>query len=175
MTIREFRDSEDCEQCPFKREGECIAGSPIEPPCTVWDYPDDTDMEDILEDYYKQILAFEKQEDRRIRAERKKQERTKKAAETRKAIDSYCHVEKSNVRLLERRIRAVECQERFACSLAEAFNFVNEAFHYKERHKPNPIFAEELKKLHTELDFARKKYEEKRAEFYAKRQYDRGE
>lgn len=49
--------------------------------------------------------------------------------------------------------------ERFARSLAVAFNATNEMFRYSERKEVNPAITEELQSLREELEKAEQNFE----------------
>lgn len=66
-------------------------------------------------------------------------------------------------------MQAQKAVERLASDFAEAINFTNEMFRYKERKQVKPEISAEVKRLEEEVALAKEKYNAKRTEFYAKR------
>lgn len=173
MLWKDFAKQESCDGCPLA-ENEictggwaCYGGEPIEPPCCSFD--DDTDLDEWVIRHLEQQRAWEEREDRRIREEAKRKERAKKAADTRRAIRWYCRDELYALNRAQNALQAQEAAERFASSLAEAVNFTNEMFRYKERVQVKPEFSAEVKRLEAEVASAKKRYDAKRKEFYVNR------
>lgn len=142
-------DIEDCSECPLKDEGLCpggwtsgAGGTPIEPPCAGWDGEED-------------LLWKEKQE---------KQRKNEIAKRKRRYVNSYCISERLTVKSLKKQIKSYENVERFARSLAVAFNTTNEMFRYSERKEVNPAITEELQTLREELEKAEQNLKDKQKE-----------
>lgn len=120
---------DDCSICPLPGEGlcpggmVCYGGEPIEPPCTSWD--GDEDVEDYIESVHASILEREEYEDR-LREEREKKKRKNEIAKRkRQYLNIYCYSEKHDVKSLKKQIKSYESIERFADSIATAFNITN--------------------------------------------------
>ena len=116
-----------------------------------------------------QQQKWEEREDRKIREERKKKERAEKAVETRREMRWYCRGEIRELKQAEKALQAQKAVERLASDFAEAINFTNEMFRYKERKQVKPEISAEVKRLEEEVALAKEKYNAKRTEFYAKR------
>ncbi len=173
MLWKEFREQEDCSECPLL-EAElcsggfcCYGGEPIEPPCCSFD--DDTDLDKWVENHLIQQLKWEEQEDRRIREEKKKKERAKKASDTRRAMRWYCRDEISDLKRAQNLLRAQKATEHFASSFVQAVNITNEMFRYEERIAVNSEVSTEVKRLEAEVISAKERYDAKRKEFYVQR------
>lgn len=178
ITLKQFAEEYDydCSVCPFYN-GPCPggwksspSGTPIEPPCTGWDrYDDDTTLDDIYDDYERAQLAWERELDEEFRIEQELKEKKEKAAKTRKAMESYCYIERLNIKILNKRIKA---QKKFIDRLecfAFAFNATNEIFRYEDRVNANPELYKNLESLEVELAEAKEQYALKRKEFYQKK------
>ena len=169
---KDFAQEECCDDCPLLKAEICAGGftcygdQPIEPPCCSFD--DDTDLYEWVRNYYDYQRRLEKQEDERIRKEKARKERAKKAAETKKALRSYCRDEIYALKRAENALKAQESAEHFAKSVAEAFNFANVVFGYEERYEVKPELSDSIKRLQEEVRIARENYEKKRIEFYEK-------
>lgn len=166
MLWKDFREQESCDGCPLMESKICTS-EPIEPPCCWFD--DDTDLDEWTSNYFDEQLRWDEREDRRIQEENKKKERAKKAADTQRAMRWYCRKEIIALNQAKKALAAQEAIERFASSFAEAVNFANEMFRYKERTVVKPEISAEVKRLKTEVDTAHEKYVVKRNEFYAQR------
>lgn len=174
MTIwKDFAEKEDCDGCPLLESEicpggfRCYGGEPIEPPCCSFD--DDTDLDEWVSDYFDRQRRYEEAEDKRLQAEKKKKERAKKAAETRRAMRWYCWDETQALKQAQKALEAQKAAERFASSLAEAINATNEIFRYEERVTVKPEISAEVLRLEAEVDAAKKSYDFKRKAFYAER------
>lgn len=159
---------DDCSICPLPGEGlcpgsmVCYGGEPIEPPCTSWD--GDEDVEDYIESVHASILEREEYEDR-LREEREKKKRKNEIAKRkRQYLNIYCYSEKHDVKSLKKQIKSYESIERFADSIATAFNITNEMFRYPERKEVNPEITERLKSLREKLKEAEQKLKDKQKE-----------
>lgn len=159
---------DDCSICPLPVEGlcpggmVCYGGEPIEPPCTSWD--GDEDVEDYIESVHASILEREEYEDR-LREEREKKKRKNEIAKRkRQYLNIYCYSEKHDAKSLKKQIKSYESIERFADSIATAFNITNEMFRYPERKEVNPEIAEKLKSLREQLKKAEQKLKDKQKE-----------
>lgn len=180
MTLKEFQEIGDCDVCPFMSEGECCGGwksgaggTPIEPPCCSWPDDDpDIDMDDLLSRHQAKKMAYERHLDELYEAEMVRKEKAAKRAETRRAMELYCHVERIKVKALKKQIKGLQKQADMAMCLANAFNFANEAFHYKERYQIDPVFKQRIENLELELKDAESAYKNKRKEFYEKRKLE---
>lgn len=170
---RDFAEEECCDNCPLLKAEicpggyACYGGQPIEPPCCSFD--DDTDLVEWVEEYFEMQRQREAREDERIKADRKKKERAKKAADTRRALKNYCRDELYILNRAKSELQAQLNAERLAKSWAEAFNFANEMFRYEERYKVRQEISEHVKKLQLEVERAEKAYQEKKKEFYRNR------
>lgn len=159
MTWGEWCDMEECnEECPYFKADACnmsgmvcYGGEPIEPPCCIGDYPDDKDIEDIVKEILDRTQRYEEQEDRLIAMKKAKEERAKKAADTRRRVRNYCVNEIVKIKLLKKQIAEIKATQSFAESLAFAFNTTNETFHYEERVKPNPVFKDAIDEITAKL------------------------
>lgn len=159
---------DDCSICPLPGEDlcpggmVCYGGEPIEPPCTSWD--GDEDVEDYIESVHASILEREEYEDR-LREEREKKKRKNEIAKRkRQYLNIYCYSEKHDVKSLKKQIKSYESIERFADSMATAFNITNEMFRYPERKEVNPEITEKLKSLREQLKKAEQKLKDKQKE-----------
>lgn len=173
MLWKDFAKQESCDGCPLL-ENEichggwvCYGGAPIEPPCCSFD--DNTDLDDYVIGNLEQQRAWEESEDRLVREKTKKKERAKKAADTRREIRWYCREELYTLNRAQKALQAQEAAERFASSFAEAVNFTNEMFRYKERVQIKPEISDKVKQLEAEVAGAKERYDAKRKEFYAQR------
>lgn len=176
MMWKDFRKQESCDNCPLLESEicpsgwQCYGGEPIEPPCCSFE--DDTDLDEWVIRHLEQQRAREDREDRLVREEAKKKERAKKAADTRRAMRWYCREEINALKQAKKALAAQEAIEHFASSFAEAVNFANEMFRYKERTVVKPEISAEVKRLEAEVDTAHERYVVKRKEFYAQRKED---
>ena len=173
MLWKDFAEKESCDGCPLLENEICPGGwkcygnEPIEPPCCS--FADDTDLDIWVERFLIQQQKWEEREDRKIREERKKKERAEKAVETRREMRWYCRGEIRELKQPEKALQAQKAVERLASDFAEAINFTNEMFRYKERKQVKPEISAEVKRLEEEVALAKEKYNAKRTEFYAKR------
>lgn len=163
MLWKEIADSEDCDLCPVK-EAElccggynCYGGAQVEPPCCMFD--DDTDIDEWISEY-------ENWKDSQIKSEKAKQEKTKKAAETRREMRWYCLNELQEIKSLEKALSAYESQLSLASSFAFAFNTTNEMFRCPERLKEKPEVKLNIERMKSKIQESKQRYEEKRKEFY---------
>lgn len=170
---KEIADAEDCEKCPLKKEEicpggfVCYGGAPIEPPCCGFD--DDTDLDEYVAEYFKELHRLEAAEDERIRNQKAKQERAKKSAETRRQMRFYCRKEIQELKSLEKQLESYKASLRLASNFAEAFNITNEMFGYSERLKQRPEVQKTIELLETKIKEAKQRYDAKRKEFYNNR------
>lgn len=162
-------DIEDCSECPLKDEGLCpggwtsgAGGTPIEPPCAGWD--GEEDVEDYISSVYASIAAREEYEDLLWKEKQEKQRKNEIAKRKRRYINSYCISERLTVKSLKKQIKSYENVERFARSLAVAFNTTNEMFRYSERKEVNPAITEKLQTLREELEKAEQNLKDKQKE-----------
>ncbi len=178
MLWKDFREEESCENCPLLKNElctgrfQCYGGEPIEPPCCGFD--DDTDLDEWVSDQCERLQAYEECEEKKLKETKKRKEHAKKAADTRREIRWYCASEISELKRIEKALKARKAAESFALSLAEAVNLTNAMFQYNERVTAKPQISEEVKRLEAELVAAKEKYEAKRREFYAKRKAQSG-
>ncbi len=176
---KDFAKEESCDNCPLleneicKGGFVCYGGKPIEPPCTCFE--DDTDLNAWVDDYFEQKKRREEFEESRLREARKKKERAKKAADTRRALRWYCFAEIQALKQAEKELKAQKAAERLAAIWAESVNITNEIFRYEERLACNPWLSAEIKRLETEVFAAKEKYDAKRKEFYANRRIARND
>lgn len=174
MTIGELMDSEDCELCPFMRESICPGGwksdgcgNPVEPPCTGWGDDDfDTDVEDLLHEYYAAEKAWEDHLEMIEQAARESKEKKERRSRKRKAMESYCIKERSVIKVLKKHISAIKRLIDIARIRASAFNSANEIFGYDERYSVRPDLQVKLDQLNADLEKANAEYKLKRKEFY---------
>ncbi len=170
---KEFAKDESCDGCPLLENEICpggfthYGGRPIEPPCCSFD--DNTDLDEWVSDYFERLRWLEAQEDARIQQERKNKERSKKAADTRRAIRWYCRDEIYALNHARKALKAQKAAEHFASSLAEAINITNGVFQYPERVGVDRKISDAVKRLELEVATAKEKYDEKRNEFYTRR------
>ena len=168
-----FKDFDDCELCPLLEEGicpggwTCYGGEPIEPPCCSID--EDTDLDQWIADYYESERQYEKYLAEKARKEREKKERAKRAADTRRAMRTYCFSEIYELEQAKKGLKAQEATERMAQSLSIAFNITNEMFRYKERFCVNPEISERTIALRQRVKECEAAYKAKWEEFYRKR------
>ena len=173
MTWREWLEQEDCNtDCPYyqadicKMQGmRCYGGAPIEPPCASASFPDDKEIDEIVCELLAEIRRYEEREDELLAAKRAKEERAKKAADTRRRMRNYCVAEIVRIKTLKKQIAAIEKIKSFAESLAFAVNTTNEMFRYDERVKPKSQYQAEIDRLKAELADAEQAYKDKRKEF----------
>lgn len=152
-----YSELTDCPNgCPVYEEGicpggyACYGGDPIEPPCTSFD--DDTDLDEWISRYYDRQRRFDEAEDKRIKAEKAKQERNALAQKHRAEAARETRFETREIKSLRKRIAGNEAAARLARSLAFAFNTTNEMFRYEERVSPkNNALAEENEKLRARI------------------------
>jgi len=170
MLWRDFREEEDCGNCPLLKHElctggfKCYGGESIEPPCCTFD--DDTDLYEWVDNYYERMWIHEENGDKKRQEAKMRKERAKKAAETRREMRVYCANEILELKRAEKALRAQKLAEDFALSLVEAVNFTNAMFQYSERVTAQPQISAEVKRLESELVAAKEKYEAKRKEFY---------
>ena len=173
MKWAEIAEMEDCDLCPVKKAElctggySCYGGAPVEPPCCSFD--DDTDVNQWVNDRIAAQYRYEAWEDAQIRKKEARQERAKKAAETRRELRRYCREELHEIKRLEKALSAYEAQLRLASTFAEAFNATNEMFRYSERMKVKPEVTQNIEKMKSDIAGAKERYSSKRQEFYAKR------
>lgn len=173
MLWKDFKEKEDCYGCPLLEHEMCAGGivcyggEPIEPPC--YNFDDATDLDKWVDDMFAQRRRCEEAENKRLKAEQEKKDRAKKAADTRRAMRWYCRDEIQALKKARKALEAQKALESLASSFAEAINFANEMFRYKERMAVNPEVSDEVLRLEAEVDVAKKAYDAKREEFYAKR------
>lgn len=172
MLWKEFAEKEDCDGCPLLENEicpggfRCYGGKPIEPPCCY--FKDDTDLDEWVNDYFDRQRRYEEAEDKRLQAERKKKDRVRKAADTRRAMRWYCWDEIQTLKRAQNALEAQKAVERLASSFAEAVNITNEMFRYKERVTVKPEISAEVQRLEAEVDMAKEAYNAKREKFYAR-------
>lgn len=165
--------SGDCELCPLLKEkicpggGTCYGGKPIEPPCCSMD--EDTDLDQWIADYYDRQRQYEKYLEEKDRKEREKKEKAKKAADTRRAMRTYCYSEIYALKQAKKSLKAQEAAERMAQTLANAFNMTNEMFRYEERFCIKPEISERVIAIRQRVEECEAAYKMKREEFYKKR------
>ena len=144
-----YSELTDCPNgCPVYEEGictggyACYGGDPIEPPCTSFD--DDTDLDEWILRYHDRQRRFDEAEDKRIKAEKAKQERNAIAKKRRMESAWEVRSETREIKSLKKRISGNEAVMRLAESLAFAVNITNEMFRYSERvsTKNEPILRE---------------------------------
>lgn len=183
MTWKEMLDSEDCELCPYMIEAictggmNCFGGEPVYPPCTEYDIPADKDMNELRNELSRSIQLQEEREQKRIKQEKMRRERARKAAATRQEIKWFCHAELEAVQRLKKKISALESISSFAKSLSFAVNATNEMFQkaghtspeYETRISPKPEINQEIEQAKRELILAEQTYEQKRKQFFEKR------
>ena len=175
MTWGEWLEQEDCNtDCPYyqadicKMQGmQCYGGAPIEPPCCSADFPNDKDIDEIVCELLNAMRRYEQYEDELIAARKAKEEKAKRAADTRRRMRNYCITEIVKIKAIKKQIKSLEKVKSFAESLAFAVNTTNELFKYEERVKPKSQFDIEIERLKTELEAAEQAYKDKRKEFYA--------
>lgn len=173
MLWKYFKQQECCDGCPLLKNElcpggiVCYGGEPVEPPCYTFD--DDTDMDKWVDDMLTQSLRREEAEEKRLKAEQEKKERAKKAATTRRAMRWYCRDEIQALKKARKALEAQRALESFASSFAEAINFANEMFHYKERVSVESEASAEVLRLRAEVELAKEAYDSKRKQFYAER------
>lgn len=162
-------DIEDCSECPLKDKELCpggwtsgAGGIPIEPPCAGWDGEEDVD--DYISSVRANIIANEEYEDRLWKEKQEKQRKNEITKRKRRYINSYCISERLAVESLKKQIKSYEDVERFASSLAAAFNITNEMFRYPERKEVNPAIMEKLQTLKEELKKAEQNLKDKQKE-----------
>lgn len=132
----------------------------------------DTFLYQWVSDYFDSQRRREERESARLKEERKRKERAKKAAETRRKMQWYCRDEIYELKQAQKALEAQEKLENFSRSFAEAINFANEMFQYKERVAVKPQISEEVKLLRIRVDKAKSAFETKRKEFYKERDTD---
>lgn len=96
--------------------------------------------------------------------EKRRNEKNEIAKRKRQYLNIYCYSEKHDVKSLKKQIKSYESIERFADSIATAFNITNEMFRYPERKEVNPEIAEKLKSLREQLKKAEQKLKDKQKE-----------
>ena len=176
MKWKEFLEIEDCDLCPIKKAelcgggSSCYGGSPIDPPC-CW-FEDDTDLDEWIKEAYERQRRYEEYQDKLIREKKAKEEKAKKAADTRHKMRLYCMAEIVEIKTLEKRLKAYEKELSFARSLAFAINHTNEMFKYPERLTEKPEAQKTIDELKNQIEVAKEKYKAKRKEFYANRKQD---
>ncbi|OPY59136.1 MAG: hypothetical protein A4E55_00353 [Pelotomaculum sp. PtaU1.Bin035] len=165
MKVKELRDSEDCDQCPFYKElcpggmTSSAGGIPVEPPCYYWEDEDDLD-----ELYHKAVDGIRRHEeylDKKYAKEEQqrkaKEEKAKKAREARWETWQ----ERQQITKLRRQIRNNNKIISLAKSFAFAINTTNEMMGYKEhvneKYKhPLEVENEKLQAKINEIDKIRK-------------------
>ncbi len=167
---KDFAKQENCDNCPLLEAEICPGGMAsyggvlVEPPC--WSFDDDTDLYQWIEDYFDGLRRYEELEERKLKEERKRKERAQKAAETRRKMQWYCRDEIYELKQAQKALTAQENLESFSQSFAEAINFANEMFRYKERVAVKPQISEEVKALRIRVERAKAAFEAKRNDFY---------
>ena len=171
MKWKEFSEIEDCESCPIKKAelcgygSSCYGGIPIDPPCCFFE--DDTDIDEWIKEAYDRQRRYEEYQDKLIREKKAKEQRAKKAADTRQKMRLYCMAEIVEIKTLEKRLKAYEKELSFARSLAFAINHTNEMFRCSERLTEKPEAQKTIDELKNQIEIAKEKYKTKRKEFYA--------
>lgn len=173
MLWKDFKDKGECDGCPLLEYAfcpggtACYGGVPIEPPC--YTFKDDTDLDKWVDDAFAQERIEKEQREAELKKKERAKERAKKAADTRKALSWYCRDEIHALKKARKALEAQRALEHFASSVAEAVNFANEAFCYKERVGVKPEVSAEVLRLEAEVELAKKAYDSKREQFYAER------
>lgn len=173
MKWKEFLEIEDCDLCPIKEAelcgggASCYGGSPIDPPCCFFE--DDTDLDEWIKEAYDRRRRYEEYQDKLAREKKAKEEKAKKAADTRHKMRLYCMAEIVEIKTLEKRLKAYEKELSFARSLAFAINHTNEMFKYPERLTEKSEAQKTIDELKEKIEIAKEKYKAKRKEFYANR------
>ena len=96
--------------------------------------------------------------------EKRRNEKSEIAKRKRQYLNIYCYSEKHDVKSLKKQIKRYESIDRFADSIATAFNITNEMFRYPERKEVNPEITEKLKSLREQLKKAEQKLKDKQKE-----------
>ncbi len=133
-----YSELTDCPNgCPVYEKGicpggyACYGGDPIEPPCTSFD--DDTNLEEWISQYNDRQRRFDEAEDKRIKAEKERQDRNAIAQKRRRESAWEVRYETREIKALQKRISGNNAAMRMAESLAFAINITNEMFRYEER------------------------------------------
>lgn len=162
----------DCEVCPIKKNDlcngasvTCYGGDPVYAPCC--DFEDDLDLDEYIEKTLDNIRRYEEWEDKRIREEKAKKEKAKKAAETRKQMELYCSKEIAEIKSFEKNIKKIQKAYEAYKIRTSALNTTNEMFGYSKRYaEESPEVEKTLAILQEQLAKAKERYAEKRKEFY---------
>lgn len=170
---KDFKDNGDCDDCPIRKARICpddlvgYGDEPREPPCESFN--DDVDLNLWASTYWENQRLFEEWEDAEVKKERKAKERAQKAAATRREMRDYCIDEIYELKCAEQALKSWGKHENFVNALAEAFNFANSMFNYRERVAAKPEISENVKRLRADVQKAKEKLEEKRKQFYNER------
>ena len=151
------KDLEDLcfENCPLHLEGMCSISNSnpstygVDPPC-AW-LEDDDEVYDWINSKNEQIRILEDMEDTKIRAEKERQVKNKKAAELRQQSASHVYHETYNIKRLRKKIQTNKNIIRFAKTLAEAFSFANSMVYNSEIKPTKKDYELKLEAENTEL------------------------
>lgn len=166
----EIMDKEDCSLCPIYDAGicsggmVCYGGSPIEPPCCSFE--PDTELYAWIDGYYDMRNYEFEQEMKAAEAERKRKERAKKAAETKRALNLYCYHELYVLKNAKKRLQSYISQARMIEGLRTVANIMNNR---SGTYKEDPEITQAIENAKIAVKAAQAAYESKRKEFYAKR------
>lgn len=165
MTFEELNEMNDpCKECPLNETEYCNRRACMEdePPC-AWA---EGDIDEWIADVEDNKRRLDEAEDRRTREQERRAEIARKRAETENRMQLFCKEEIGAVKALKKQYDELKKIIDYAIRYAEATNFANEAFGYKERIRVKPEIMVELEELKARLMEAQQKYEEKRKYFY---------
>lgn len=165
MTFEELNEMNDpCKECPLNETEYCNRRACMEdePPC-AWA---EGNIDEWIADVEDTNRRLDEAEDRRIREQERKAEIARKKEETERRMRLFCKQEIGAVKAFKKQYDELKKLVDYAICYAEATNFANEAFGYKERISVKPEVKVELEELKARLMEAQHIYEEKRKEFY---------
>ena len=162
MTFEELNELDDpCSVCPLCGTEYCPHCMEYEPPCAFAE----GDIDKWIASIEETNRRLDEAEDRKIREKKRRTEIARRKANTEKRMRLYCQKEMDAVKELERKYKKLKSLSGYAESYAEATNFANEVFGYKERVIVRPEIKVELEELENKIVEAKRAYEEKRKEF----------
>jgi hypothetical protein len=146
LTVKEFRELEDCEICPLYNDlcsGGMTSdhrGEPVEPPCVYWD--DDENVEDVCRAINTRILEREEYYDRKYKEEQERKAKNAEATKKRREASWYVRNETRQIKSLKKRILGYEAAIRLADTIRIVGNMMEGTMSNETERKLHPLEAE---------------------------------
>lgn len=157
-----------CEDCPLNGECtgmKCYGGAPIEPPCCRWN-PED-DLDDVVDSYYGNIIAREREIARKISEEQKENEKKELKKKRQRESKLYVHEENIKIKKLKKCIEGY----RRLIGLSNAFSITNKMMRMEDDRpkQAKGYLQNEIDKLYEQINEIEKVKKKKLKELNEKR------